>query len=106
MERKWFAVHTKPQWEKRVAEVLTKRGITNFCPINKVIIPRRDQYRIITRPLFNSYVFVNIAEKQLAELRKVEGIISTVHWLGKPAVIIDSEIEAMKLFLQEHNNVR
>ena len=106
MELKWFTVYTKPQCEKKVVEILTRRGINNYCPLNKEITQRHDRYKIVMKPLFNSYVFVNVFEKQLDELRKIDGIISAVHWLGQPAVIKESEIEAIKLFLQEYNNVR
>jgi hypothetical protein len=32
----WFAVYTKPRWEKKVAKILTTKGIENYCPLNKV----------------------------------------------------------------------
>ena len=34
--KKWYAVYTRPRWEKKVAEILTRRKIENYCPINKV----------------------------------------------------------------------
>ena len=34
--KKWFVVHTKPRFEKRVTEILTRKKIENYCPINKV----------------------------------------------------------------------
>ena len=105
-ERSWYAVYTKPRWEKKTAETLTHRGIENYCPLNKVLRQWSDRKKLVQEPLFKSYVFVRVAEKQLPELKKVEGILSVVTWLGKPAAIKDAEIKMIKAFLCEHTNVK
>lgn len=106
LEEKWFAVYTKPRWEKKVAEELTKYQIENFCPLNRVIRKWSDRKKTVYVPLFTSYVFVHLSEKQLRELYKITGILSIVNWLGKPAVIKDEEIETIKRFLNEHSDVK
>lgn len=105
-EKKWYAVYTKPRWEKKVAELLTKRRIENFCPLNKVVRQWADRKKTILEPLFTSYVFVNAAEAEQLTIKQTDGIISFVYWLGTPAVIKDEEIETIKNFLQEHTNVQ
>ncbi len=57
-------------------------------------------------PLFTSYVFIRITDKQLSLLKSIDGIISIVTWLGKPAIIKDEEIIAIKQFLKNHSNVQ
>ena len=37
--------------------------------------------------------------------KKVEGIINYVHWLGKPAIVKESEINTIRKFLQEFSDV-
>lgn len=106
METKWYAVYTKPRWEKKVAESLTKRKIENFCPVNTVLRQWSDRKKKVTEPLFTSYVFVRTDETQHIELKKTNGIINLVYWLSKPAVIKDREIEAIKDFLDEYKNIR
>lgn len=103
--KKWFAVYTRPRWEKKVAETLTRKKIDNYCPLNKVLRQWSDRKKIVHEPLFTSYVFVHVTEKEHTELREVSGIINLVYWLGKPAVIADHEVEAVKRFLSEHTNV-
>ena len=103
---KWFAVYTRPRWEKKVAEILTRKRIENYCPLNKVIRQWSDRKKIVNEPLFTSYVFVRISECQLLPLKKTDGVINLVYWLGKPAVIRDPEIELIKNFLNDHVNVR
>jgi transcription antitermination factor NusG len=104
--KKWFAVYTRPRWEKKVAEILTRKKIENYCPINKVVRQWSDRKKVVYEPLFTSYVFVRISEREITSLKQTHGIINLVHWLGKPAVIHDSEIEVIKRFLNEHINIK
>jgi transcription antitermination factor NusG len=105
METKWHAVYTKPRWEKKVDEILGKKNIESYCPLNKVQRQWSDRKKIVQEPLFASYVFVHVEEKVLPELKKVDGILNLVYWLGKPAVIRDHEIDVIRRFLNEHMNV-
>ena len=104
--KKWFAVYTRPRWEKKVAEILTRRKIENYCPINKVVRQWSDRKKVIHEPLFTSYVFVRVSESDITSLKQSNGVINVVNWLGKPAVIRDSEIEAIRKFLSEHLNIK
>ena len=106
MEQKWYAVYTKPRWEKKVAELLTKRKIENYCPLNTVVRKWSDRKKKVSEPLFTSYVFVQTTEAQHIELKQINGIINLVYWINKPAVIKDREIEAIKEFLNEYQNVK
>jgi len=105
-EKKWYAVYTKPRWEKKVAELLTKRKIENFCPLNKVVRQWADRKKTILEPLFTSYVFVRASELEHLTIKQTDGIINLVYWLGAPAVIRDEEIDVIKDFLQDHTDVK
>lgn len=102
----WYAVYTRPRWEKKVAELLTRKRIENYCPLNKVVRQWHDRKKVIEEPLFTSYVFVHITDTQQAEVRKTDGIINFVYWLGKPALIRPSEIEVIRDFLEDYQNVQ
>jgi transcription termination/antitermination protein NusG len=104
--KKWFAVYTKPRWEKKVAELLTKKKIENYCPLNKVKKQWADRKKIVLEPLFISYVFVRVSEGEHVPLLQTAGIINLVYWLGMPAVIRDVEIDVIQKFLDEHSNVQ
>jgi transcription antitermination factor NusG len=60
---------------------------------------------VVQEPLFKSYVFVRISEADKTSVRTINGVVNFVYWLGKPAVIKDREIETIKRFLDEHDNV-
>jgi transcription termination/antitermination protein NusG len=104
--KKWFAVYTKPRFEKRVTEILTRKKIENYCPINKVLRHWSDRTKLVTEPLFPYFVFIKITQSELSSLKQIDGVVNFVYWLGKPAIIRDSEIEAIRQFLDEHSNIR
>lgn len=101
----WYAVHTRPRWEKKVATLLEDNGIENYCPLNKVMRQWSDRKKAILEPLFKGYIFVRVKEKAKWELLTISGIVNYVHWLGKPARIRDSEIDTIRRFLHEFDEV-
>lgn len=106
MELKWYAVYTRPRWEKKVAETLSLLEIENYCPLNKVLRQWSDRKKIVYEPLFTSYVFVRINEKQYEQVRRVDGILNFVYWQGKPGVIKDKEINLIIRFLNDYERVK
>jgi transcription antitermination factor NusG len=105
MDKNWYAVYTKPRWEKKIAEVLTKKKFENYCPLNRVQRQWHDRKKTIYAPLFTSYVFVRAEEKQQTEIKNVDGIINLVYWLKKPAIISVQEIDTIKKFLNDYGTV-
>lgn len=102
----WFAVYTKPRWEKKVARLLDEKGIENYCPINKVVRQWSDRRKIVLEPIFKSYVFVRVPDAEKWQLRAIPGIINFVYWLGKPARIKDDDILTIRKFLHEFSDVQ
>jgi transcription antitermination factor NusG len=105
-KRDWYAVYTKPRWEKKVNELLLKAGMEAYCPLNKVRKKWSDRIKWVEEPLFKSYVFVKIAEEEQTAVRMVNGIVNFVYWLGRPAIIQDKEIAIIRMFLNEYTEVR
>jgi transcription antitermination factor NusG len=102
----WYAVYTKPKWEKKVSALLSQNHIPNYCPVNRVLKQWHDRKKWIEEPLFTSYVFVCITPQQQADVRKTAGVLNFVYWLGKPAVIRSEEIDAIRDFLGTHNTIQ
>jgi transcription antitermination factor NusG len=103
--KKWLAIYTRPRWEKKVNHLLQEKGIESYCPLNKVRRKWSDRYKLIEEPLFKSYVFVKVNEDERKRVRLITGTINFVYWDGKPAVIKEKEIAAIRRFLDEHENV-
>ncbi|MBM3443821.1 MAG: UpxY family transcription antiterminator [Bacteroidetes bacterium] len=104
-KRSWYAVYTKPRWEKKVSKELEKKGIEVYCPLNKVLRKWSDRMKTIEEPLFKSYVFVRVDKKDITEVRYVDGVLNYVYWNCKPAVVKDEEIVAIRKFLSEYEDV-
>ncbi len=103
--RKWLAVYTRPRWEKKVNQLLTEKGVESYCPLNKVRRKWSDRVKIVEEPLFKSYVFVKVNDEDRSDVRMTSGVINFVYWQGKPAVIKEKEINAIKRFLDEYEHV-
>lgn len=101
----WYAVYTKPRWEKKVSEALQKNGLESYCPLNRVTRQWSDRTKKVEIPLFPSYVFVKVDQVRQAEVRMISGVVNFVYWLGKPAVIRDHEMEDLKTFVSSHDNI-
>ena len=104
--KKWYVVYTKPRWEKKVAVLLSEKGIENYCPLNKVTKKWSDRTKTVLEPLFKGYVFVNTDENNFLEVKKTEGILNFVYWVKKPAVVKEKEINTIRKFLYEFNDVK
>ena len=105
-ELRWYAVYTKPRWEKKVASLLEEKCIENYCPLNKVVKQWSDRKKVVLEPIFKSYVFVRVPDAQKWDLKAVSGIINFVYWLGKPAIVRDEDIETIRKFLNEFADVQ
>ena len=102
----WYAVYTKPRWEKKVDALLAEQGLESYCPLNRVRKKWSDRMKWVDEPLFKSYVFVRVQPDQQTKVRMVDGVLNYVYWLGKPAVIKDAEIEDIRRFLDEYSDVQ
>ena len=96
---KWYVVYTKPRWEKKVAQKLNDIGINAYCPLIKKISSWTDRKKLVYIPLFNSYIFVQLADAEREKIFFVEGAIRYLFWLGKPAIVRNYEIEAIQAWL-------
>lgn len=101
----WYAVYTKPRWEKKVAAGLVFKGIEAYCPLNRVVKQWSDRKKTVELPLFTSYVFVCAEEGQKEAIRRTAGVINFVYWNGKPALLREEEIAAVREFVEKYQNI-
>jgi transcription antitermination factor NusG len=105
MQKNWYVIYTKPQSEKKVAALLTRKKIENFIPLACSELQTSRRNKVVQKPLFKSYVFVHITEQQAVLLRQMDGVINLLYWLGKPAVIHEAEINAIREFTFDYQNI-
>lgn len=104
-KKQWYALYTRPRWEKKVADLLDKKKVEVYCPLNKVQKQWADRRKVVLEPLFSSYVFVYVSEQEHLSIRQTDGVVNFVYWLNKPAVIRNEEIDTIKKFLNEYDDV-
>lgn len=92
----WYVIYTKPRNEKKVTERLQQIGIVVYCPLVTQIKQWSDRKKKIQVPLFNSYLFVNLDEKDREKVFQVSGVVRYLFWLGKPAIVRDVEIDVLR----------
>lgn len=97
----WYVLYTKPKGEKKVAEQLTKIGVNCYCPLIIQEQQWSDRKKKTQVPLFNHYVFVQLAVKDRNLVFNSPGVIRYLFWLGKHAIVTDKEIETIKEWLSD-----
>lgn len=101
MPKNWYVLYVKPQNEKKVAERLSKGNIEVYCPLVKETKLWSDRKKTIEVPLFKSYVFVRLLEKERQMVFDFPGVVRYLFWLGKPAIVRDEEIEAIREWVSD-----
>ena len=48
----------------------------------------------------------NLIEKDIDLLKQPDNVLSLVYWKGQPAIIRDDEIDAIKEFTNDHQNIK
>ncbi|MDT0677704.1 transcription termination/antitermination protein NusG [Autumnicola musiva] len=97
---KWYVLYTKPKWELKVDKALRRLNVEVYCPTYTEVKQWSDRKKKITAPLFNSYIFVRLHEKDRSVVFDAPGVVRYLFWLGKPAVVRDDEIETLKNWLE------
>jgi transcription termination/antitermination protein NusG len=96
---RWFAFYTKSRQEKKVRNVLQRRGFEVFLPLQKTVRQWSDRKKKVEVPLFNSYIFVKIPEHQITKILQVPGIAWSIRHNGSPAFLREQEYELIERFL-------
>ena len=100
----WYVLYTKPRQEKKTALLLRQNGFEAYCPIRIELKQWSDRKKLVETPLFNSYIFVNVQEKDRTKVLSVPGVVQFVFWCGAPAVVKNKEIEEIKKWLNEYEH--
>lgn len=102
MQLKWYVLVTRPNWEKKVSERLTRSEITNYLPEIRKVDGHNEP---TTEPLFTANIFIKISLTQQSLLKGIPGILKFAYWLGRPAIVQEEEIDTLKEFLQKNPSV-
>ena len=100
LRRSWYALYTRHQHEKTVAHVLSNKRFEIFLPLYTATHQWRDRAKELFLPLFPCYVFIRGGLDRHLEIMTTPGVHEFVGIRGKPSVIPEDEIEAVRRVLE------
>lgn len=100
-EKVWYALYVKSRSEKKVAKQLEGEGIEFYLPLEQRLKQWSDRKKWVEEPLFRSYIFVHITDKDYYRTLVVYGAVRYVTFEGKAVRVPPQQIEAIKLYLNE-----
>ena len=101
----WYVLHTKPRGEKKAEEQLLSLGINAYCPTRSEFRIWSDRKKKIDKPVLPSMVLVNIDDKDINRVFECPGVVRYMFWLGKRAVVRQSEVNILKKYLDGSYNL-
>jgi transcription antitermination factor NusG len=103
MDRRWYAVSTLPQHEKSVVKHLDLREIDSFLPTYETVRIWKNRQRVrLTLPLFPTYLFVRIHDRERARVLQSPGVLQIVGSSRRPVPLPDAEIESLRCGLDRY----
>ncbi len=96
----WYAIYTRPRFEKRVHGELTEKGVHVYLPLQKVLKQWSDRRKWVQEPLFRSYLFVRIDYRNYLTVLKTDGVVKFIKFEGRPVVVPEVQILAVRKFIE------
>ena len=92
----WWALYTRHQHEKVVAEMLAAKGLEVFLPQYDSIRRWKDRQKLLSLPLFPCYVFVRGGLGRRLQIVTTPGVHMVLNHGDHAAVIPEYEIESIR----------
>jgi len=92
----WWALYTRHQHEKAVAEMLSSKGFEVFLPLYDSIRRWKDRSKMLSLPLFPCYVFVRGALNRRLQVVTTPGVHMILSHGDHFAIVPEDEIEAIR----------
>jgi len=99
-EHHWWAIYTRHQHEKVVADVLSAKGFQVFLPLYDSIRRWKDRQKLLSLPLFPCYVFVCGGLNRPFQILSTPGVHMALTHGDRIAVIPEKEIDAIRRTIQ------
>ncbi len=103
MDGAWYAVHTRSNFEKRVAADLGLKQMEVYLPVFQAVHRWKDRNKLVETPVFSCYVFVRFPNCDPARLRilRTPGVVRILGTEGRLEPIPEPQIEAVRRMVQE-----
>jgi transcription antitermination factor NusG len=105
LTKSWYAVYTKPRFEKQVSKLLLDQGIEAYLPLIKTMRQWSDRKKMVEIPLFTSYVFVHIDRRFYDQVLQTNGVVKYITFEGRAATIPQDQIDNLKIIVNSNEKV-
>jgi transcription antitermination factor NusG len=92
----WWALYTRHQHEKVVADMLGLKGLEVFLPVYDSVRRWKDRKKVLSLPLFPCYVFVRGDWNRRLQVLTTPGVHMILSHGERAAVIPEEEIDAIR----------
>jgi len=96
----WCAIYTRHQHEKTVSEMLEAKGFEVFLPLYDSTRKWKDRRKVLSVPLFPSYVFVRGAIERRLAILTTPGVHMIISRGERVATVPEVEIDAIRRTLE------
>jgi transcription antitermination factor NusG len=101
----WYALSTRHQYEKSVALALSNKNFEVFLPLCPSVRRWQDRAKLLSIPLFPGYLFIREGMDQQLQILTTPGVVRIVGWGGRPAVVPQVQLEAVKRIIESRFKV-
>lgn len=103
---KWLVIETRHGFTKKAAELLARTGIQTYLPLTRYEYEVGEKMKSVTRPLFDSWIFVQISTKaEEQEVLATHGVLTFLFWRDQYAVVAEEEIQLIRRFTSDYTSV-
>jgi transcription antitermination factor NusG len=96
----WYAIRTRPRFEKTVAVGLRGKGYEEFLPIRRVRKAKSDRSIVVEHPLFPGYMFCRFDSIKCLPILTTPGVIYIVSSSKRLLPVPDEEIASLRKVIQ------
>jgi transcription antitermination factor NusG len=98
----WYALFTRYQHEKAVASALSNKNHEVYLPLFRSVRQWQDRAKQLFLPLFPGYVFIRGGMDRQLQILTTPGIIRIVGWSGRPAIVPQNQLDAVRQIIESN----
>ena len=103
----WYVVYVRSRQEKKVHQLLLKKGIESSLQLIKTTRKWSDRKKKVEMPLFRGYVFVKTdVGRDKLNILQTDGVVKFIGIRNNPSRIPDEEIHWVHMMLEESYTVK
>lgn len=96
----WCVLYVKSSQEKKIHQELREKSVESFLPLIKTVRQWTDRKKTIFKPLFPSYLFVNIkSQLDICKVLSIDAACSFLKFGNEYGMVSQKEIDQIKLLI-------